>query len=109
MLENFLGDEVFRIGISRFLKRFIYANAVTQDLWDELGKVAPDGTNVTKIMDTWTRQMGLPVVTVGKESRNLALLTLRKYCIMPLSLQGRYFAAYSYNSYRAHYVHNKWQ
>ena len=64
MLENFLGDEVFRTGISRFLQRFIYSNAVTQDLWTEMEKVAPEGINVTKIMDTWTRQMGLPVVKV---------------------------------------------
>ena len=30
--------ESFQIGINAFLKKFMYSNAVTQDLWDELTK-----------------------------------------------------------------------
>lgn len=62
MLESFMGTEEFKLGISRFLKRFQYKNAVTQDLWTELGKVS--SLNITKIMDSWTRQMGYPVLQV---------------------------------------------
>lgn len=35
MLENFMGKS-FQMGINTFLKKFEYANAVTQDLWNEL-------------------------------------------------------------------------
>lgn len=72
MLENFLGSERFRQGVSNFLRRYIYANAVTRDLWRELEQVAPPGIpNITNVMDTWTRQMGYPVlhVTTSKEDK----------------------------------------
>ena len=64
MLESFMGAEEFRIGIKRFLEKFIYQNAVTSDLWDVLTTVSK-GLNITRIMDTWTRQMGYPVLTVS--------------------------------------------
>jgi aminopeptidase N len=62
MLEDFLGEEEFKNGITNFLKRFKFGNAVTQDLWNELQEVAMD-VNITRVMDTWTRQTGYPVVT----------------------------------------------
>ena len=64
MLENFMGDEEFRIGIKRFLEKYKYANAVTKDLWKELEAISSTRLNITYIMDTWTRQMGFPVVQV---------------------------------------------
>jgi glutamyl aminopeptidase len=66
MLENFMGAEDFRLGISGFLKRYKYANAVTADLWRELEKSSSQGYNITRIMDTWTRQMGYPVLQVTR-------------------------------------------
>ncbi|GFG31124.1 hypothetical protein Cfor_00773 [Coptotermes formosanus] len=65
MLEDFLGEEEFKNGITNFLNRFKFANAVTQDLWDELQEVRKD-VNITRVMDTWTRQMGYPVVTATR-------------------------------------------
>ena len=64
MLENFMGDEEFRIGIKRFLEKYKYANAVTKDLWKELESISSKQLNITHIMDTWTRQMGFPVIQV---------------------------------------------
>ncbi len=65
MLESFMGPEEFRIGIKRFLERYKYGNAVTNDLWKELEGVSSKGLNITGIMDTWTRQMGYPVINVS--------------------------------------------
>ena len=64
MLEQFLGPDDFRRGISNFLKAYKYSNAQTRDLWLELERVSSKGYNVTKIMDTWTKQKGYPVVEV---------------------------------------------
>ena len=66
MLENFMGAEEFRIGVKRFLERFKYGNAMTIDLWKELEGVSSFDLNITGIMDTWTRQMGYPLITVRK-------------------------------------------
>ena len=64
MLENFMSPDKFRIGIKRFLSKFTYQNAVTSDLWETLSMVS-NSLNISKIMDTWTRQMGYPLVTVS--------------------------------------------
>ncbi|KAF0305364.1 Glutamyl aminopeptidase [Amphibalanus amphitrite] len=82
MLEGFMGDEEFRQGISNFLKRFAYDNAVTlvsdgfsgrgkqrcNDLWNELSKVSSKRLPISKIMDTWTRQMGFPVLELTRSA-----------------------------------------
>ncbi len=65
MLENFMGEDEFKLGIKRFLDRFKFGNAITNDLWNELEAVSSKGLNITSIMDTWTRQMGYPIITVS--------------------------------------------
>jgi aminopeptidase N len=63
-----MGEEMFRIGVSRFLEKYKFANAVTKDLWKELESISVEFSsrlNITHIMDTWTRQMGFPVIQVG--------------------------------------------
>jgi len=66
MLEDFMGPEEFRIGVKRFLEKFKYGNAITADLWAQLTGVSSKQLNISKIMDTWTRQMGYPVLQVEK-------------------------------------------
>ena len=44
--------------------RFKYGNAVTNDLWTALAEVAEGRLDIKAIMDTWTRQMGYPVLQV---------------------------------------------
>ena len=61
---------------------------MTSDLWTELSKVAPSGQNVTRIMDTWTRQMGLPVVSVEQIKPTVYRVTQERYLVDP-SLAGK--------------------
>lgn len=82
MLEDFLGEEEFQHGITNFLNRFKFANAVTQDLWEELQQVQKDG-NVTCVMDTWTRQMGYPVVTATRGSNGTVTLQQTRFMCDP--------------------------
>ena len=65
MLEDFMGPEEFRIGVKRFLEKYKYGNAVTNDLWTALAEVAEGRLDIKGIMDTWTRQMGYPVLQVA--------------------------------------------
>ena len=67
MLENFLGPEVFRGGLYRYLKANEYANARTQDLWAALEEES--GLPVTTIMDSWVKQTGYPVLEVEADRR----------------------------------------
>jgi len=66
MLEQFMGAEEFRKGVHLFLKRYKYRNAVTNDLWQALEEVSTKQLPIKKIMDSWTRQMGYPVVQIEK-------------------------------------------
>ena len=47
-----------------YLKKHEYKNTFTEDLWAALGEAS--GKPVQEIMSTWTKQMGFPVLKVGK-------------------------------------------
>ena len=61
MLEMYLGTEVYRDGIRRYLKKHAYSNTVTTDLWDALEEAS--NQPVRDIMNTWILQGGHPLVT----------------------------------------------
>ncbi|XP_069668648.1 aminopeptidase A-like isoform X2 [Periplaneta americana] len=82
MLEDFLGEKEFRDGITAFLNKFKFANAVTQDLWNQLQTVAKD-VNVTRVMDTWTRQMGFPVVTATRDHNGAVTIKQSRFLSDP--------------------------
>ncbi|CAH1252129.1 TRHDE [Branchiostoma lanceolatum] len=72
MLHTALGT-TFTKGISKYLQKYKYANAAQEDLWQCLTEAAQeDGRNVQvkEVMDTWTLQMGFPVVTVSRDYSN---------------------------------------
>ncbi len=62
MLEQFLTPEVFRQGLHQYLDANQYANARTEHLWAALEEASQQP--VTAIMNTWTGQMGYPVLRV---------------------------------------------
>ncbi|CAH8461923.1 unnamed protein product [Heterobilharzia americana] len=62
MLHSFLGDEAFRSGLSFYLEKHAYGNAVTEDLWFALSSTS--GVDVGGVMRPWTRNAGFPVVSV---------------------------------------------
>ncbi|KAG0729837.1 Glutamyl aminopeptidase [Chionoecetes opilio] len=88
MLEDFMGA-AFQRGINAFLTKFKYSNAVTRDLWRELTSAwaahVPEGTkgDVGAIMDTWTRQMGYPVVHVRRAARDTLVMTQQRFLLDP--------------------------
>jgi aminopeptidase N len=47
----------------RYIERYSYGNACTEDLWECLGSV--DGTSVADIMHCWVSNVGFPIVKVG--------------------------------------------
>ncbi|ETN97799.1 Aminopeptidase N precursor [Reticulomyxa filosa] len=75
MLQVYLGDDVFRKGLTKYLNNFRYSNAKTIDLWDFLGKEmkAPVGT----IMRNWTKEQGFPLVTGVRSDDKLILTQIR--------------------------------
>jgi puromycin-sensitive aminopeptidase len=82
MLEQFLGAEVFRKGISAYLKKHQYNNTETGDLWDALE--AASGQPVRSMMDTWIFQQGFPVVSAVPTADGRGLkITQRRFFFAP--------------------------
>jgi puromycin-sensitive aminopeptidase len=73
MLEQYLGEDRFRVGIRRYMDAHRYGNTETTDLWDAIEEAT--GEPVRRIMDSWIFQGGYPLVTVasGADGRVLHL------------------------------------
>ena len=64
MIEATVGEAAFREGIRGYMRKHAYANTVTDDLWQELA--AASGQPITDIAHDFTRQPGVPLVTVSE-------------------------------------------
>ncbi|HUS20270.1 MAG TPA: M1 family metallopeptidase [Terriglobales bacterium] len=62
MVETFVGEEVFRTGVNRYLQRHANGNATAEDLWTEL--TAASRKPVDKVMQTFVDKPGVPLLTV---------------------------------------------
>lgn len=71
MLESFLGENVFRDGIRRYMAAHKYSNSTTADLWNALSEAS--GKPVAEIAAAWTEQPGFPVVVVKRDREKLSL------------------------------------
>ena len=60
MLEQYLGEDRFREGVSHYLRSHAHGNTETNDLWDAIE--ATSGEPVRRIMDSWIWQPGYPLV-----------------------------------------------
>jgi len=79
MLESFLGEEVFRDGIRRYIQAHQYSNSTTADLWKALSEAS--GKPVAEIAAGWTEQPGFPVVNVKREANNKVTLSQERFTV----------------------------
>ncbi len=63
MLEQYLGEEEFKDGISYYLNKHKYGNTETNDLWDAIEHVTQQPAR--RIMDSWIFQKGFPLVSAS--------------------------------------------
>lgn len=80
MLEQYLGPDRFREGVSHYLRKHAYGNTDTGDLWDAIEETS--GEPVRRIMDSWIWQPGYPLVSaksVEFEGGNELVLTQRRF------------------------------
>ncbi|EMP40799.1 Glutamyl aminopeptidase [Chelonia mydas] len=62
MLRDWITPANFQKGCQDYLKKYHFRNAKTDDFWESLAQAS--GKPVKEVMDTWTRQMGYPVLSV---------------------------------------------
>ncbi|XP_008289437.1 glutamyl aminopeptidase [Stegastes partitus] len=75
MLEDWMGKDMFRDGCRKYLKDYYFKNAKTANFWESLASVS--GLPVADVMDTWTKQMGYPVLDLSVSETNARLRQTR--------------------------------
>lgn len=71
MIEDYVGESAFREGVRKYIAAHAYGNAVTDDLWRELDKVAD--APVSEIAHDFTLQDGIPLIHAEEVAHGLRL------------------------------------
>uniref|UniRef100_A0A4W4GAS9 Aminopeptidase n=1 Tax=Electrophorus electricus TaxID=8005 RepID=A0A4W4GAS9_ELEEL len=80
MLEYWMGRDKFRDGCRKYLKDFTFQNANTSDFWKAQAEVSQ--YPVADVMDTWTKQMGYPVLSLTSTATGTTL-TQERFLLNP--------------------------
>jgi aminopeptidase N len=75
MLEGYVGDDVWREGVRRYMKAHAYGNTASDDLWREVEAAA--GQPITAIAHDFTLQPGVPMIRVGSAACQSGQTTLQ--------------------------------
>jgi aminopeptidase N len=79
MLESFLGENIFRDGIRKYMAAHKFSNSTTADLWNALSEAS--GKPVGEIAAAWTQQPGFPVVKVTRDPSGKITLTQERFTV----------------------------
>jgi aminopeptidase N len=88
MLKGILSEDTLKSGFTRYLNKYSYSSAETDDLWTVLTEQAaddgityPDGSalDIKSIMDAWLNQMGFPLLTVTRNGDGTASISSSRY------------------------------
>jgi puromycin-sensitive aminopeptidase len=72
MLEQYIGEDEFRNGVSHYLRLHTLGNTETSDLWDAIEEANP-ATPVRRLMDSWIWQPGYPLLTAKLDGGDLVI------------------------------------
>ena len=75
MLEAYVGEDVFRAGVRRYMKNHAYGNTTTDELWREIDAVSP--RKLAAIAHDFTLQAGVPLITATPVAGGLQLTQSR--------------------------------
>jgi aminopeptidase N len=79
MLESFLGEDVFRDGIRRYIAAHKDSNATTADLWAALSEASQKP--VAEIAAGWIEQPGFPVIRMKREKGGKVSLKQQRFAV----------------------------
>lgn len=71
-LHQLMGDEPFRTGLKKYLRKFSYSNATWDDLIDILSDEAPEA-NLKAFSQSWVKEKGCPTITYNLSKRELTI------------------------------------
>lgn len=99
MTKYFLGEEVFRVGVTNYLKEKSYSVSNHTDLFNALTKESQrvgDGVDVNAVLSTWTLQMGYPVVHFSYEPGSGRIALRQKHFLLDADANVTAASPYNY-------------
>ena len=81
MVENYLGEELFRQGVHNYLQAHLYANATAEDFWN--AQTATSHQPIDKIMASFIDQPGVPLLTFGDASAGNVTVAQKRFFLTP--------------------------
>ena len=69
-LAEYLGEETFQKGMRKYISSNAYGNTTSKNLWEVFDDKA---YNISKMMETWTKQTGYPVIMVSTKGNSIVL------------------------------------
>lgn len=89
MLQQFLGEDVFRQGVGDYLRAHEYGNTETDDLWAALEKAS--GQPVGAMMNSWIFQGGFPELEISQSPEGDGLVVeQRRFGYLPEASGGEW-------------------
>ncbi|PZQ65559.1 MAG: aminopeptidase [Phenylobacterium zucineum] len=76
MFEAYVGEDAFRDGVRRYIKKHSYGNTVSTDLWAALDEASP-GKPVSPVAKDFTSQAGVPLIQAREADGGIALTQSR--------------------------------
>jgi len=71
MLQHYIGENNFQIGLKNYFQKFAYKNTEASDLWESFSEVC--GIDIALFMNKWISQPGFPVLDVSKSDEKIYL------------------------------------
>jgi puromycin-sensitive aminopeptidase len=77
MLEEYVSEDVFRNGIRLYMRKFQFANATTEELWEAIA--VSSKKPISKVMEAWVHQPGYPLVEVTSDKPDGLLVSQKRF------------------------------
>ena len=76
MIENYVGNDVFRNGLTSYLRSHSYSNATKYDLWsaiDDAARKSGKKLHTVSVATAWINKAGYPIIDVSGSYGNVIL------------------------------------
>ena len=83
MLQQYIGHEAFKAGLTTYFKEYAYKNTKASDLWAHLEQSS--GKPIADFMTAWLTQPGYPVVHIAIEGESQLTLNQKQFFTGPAS------------------------
>lgn len=93
-LAGFIGDNAFKQGLQRYLRKYAYSCTISRNLWEEFEEISDKP--VVSMMKSWVEQPGFPLLEIRRQDQKLRISqkrftylanTFRQQWMIPIEIE----------------------